>query len=134
LPILKPDTGEVTIIFPNRTSIVGKLILSLFLISTLLFESTAAGPPIRPSSRNSKAKWDRPITLEDIWKNGTFGQKGVYGIRSMNDGIHYTTREKVGEDSFIVKFKYETGEAVDTLLRSEWLVDANSGKSISLNV
>jgi dipeptidyl-peptidase-4 len=132
LPILKPDTGEVTIIFPNRTSIAGKLILSLFLISTLLFESTAAGPPIWPSSRNSKAKWDRQITLEDIWKKGTFKQKGVYGISSMNDGIHYTTREKVGEDSFIVKFKYETGEAVDTLLCSEWLVDANSGKSISL--
>jgi len=106
--------------------------MTLALACSITFDSRAAGPPMKPSERNSKSKWDRPITLEDIWKERTFGQKGVYGIRSMNDGIHYTTREKVGDDAFIVKFRYETGEAMDTLLRSEWLADANSGEPISL--
>src|SRR5450631_4254412 len=31
------------------------------------------------------------ITLEDIWKTGTFASKGIYGLTSMKDGIHYST-------------------------------------------
>ncbi len=31
------------------------------------------------------------ITLEDIWKNGIFVSKGIYGLSSMKDGVHYTT-------------------------------------------
>lgn len=31
------------------------------------------------------------ITLEDIWKNGTFRSRGVYGLVSMKDGLHYST-------------------------------------------
>lgn len=34
---------------------------------------------------------DKTISLEDIFKNGTFNSKGVYGLESMNDGTHYTT-------------------------------------------
>lgn len=36
----------------------------------------------------------KDITLEDIWKNGTFRSNGVFGLSSMKDGIHYTTLEK----------------------------------------
>jgi dipeptidyl-peptidase-4 len=32
----------------------------------------------------------KPITLEDIWTNGTFNTKGVPGFRFQNDGVHYT--------------------------------------------
>ncbi|MBK7939998.1 MAG: S9 family peptidase [Lewinellaceae bacterium] len=31
-----------------------------------------------------------PITLEDIWQNGTFGSKGVPGFNFQKDGVHFT--------------------------------------------
>lgn len=55
----------------------------------------------------------KPITLEDIWKNYTFYAKGIRGLKSMNDGEHYTTIEK---GTAIVKYKYKTGELVDTII------------------
>ena len=53
------------------------------------------------------------ITLDDIYVNNTFRSRSVQGIRSMSDGEHYTTLEN-GQN--IVKYAYQTGIAVDTLL------------------
>ena len=35
----------------------------------------------------------KEIPKEDIFLNRTFTQDWVYGLNSMNDGIHYTTLE-----------------------------------------
>lgn len=32
----------------------------------------------------------KPISLEDIWQNGTFSTKGVPGFNFQKDGVHYT--------------------------------------------
>lgn len=53
------------------------------------------------------------ITLADLWKKGTFRPQRVRGLRSMDDGKHYTTLEK---RLMIVKYRYETGNPVDTLV------------------
>ncbi|MCK5068270.1 MAG: S9 family peptidase [Bacteroidales bacterium] len=53
----------------------------------------------------------KPITLEDAFQSRKFSSAGLYGLRSMNDGLHYTVRE--GEH--IEKFSYKTGELVETL-------------------
>ena len=58
------------------------------------------------------------ITLEDIWKNGTFRQQSVYGVRSMNDGVHYTSMDRTDNGVEINQYSYETGEKVATLLTS----------------
>ena len=55
------------------------------------------------------------ITLEDIWKSGTFSAKGVSGIRSMKDGEHYTTLSRADGNHYIIKYAYKTGKPVDTL-------------------
>lgn len=68
------------------------------------------------------------ITMEDLMLNGTFSQKSVQGLRSMKDGIHYTTLEEGGTE--IVKYSYATGKVVDTLLNLNTLKDAEI-KSIS---
>ena len=52
------------------------------------------------------------ITLEDIYKNGVFRQESVHGLRSMEDGAHYTVVE---DGSKIVKYSYKTGKAVETI-------------------
>ncbi len=55
------------------------------------------------------------ITVEDLWVKYTFWASGVYGLRSMNDGLHYTTYER--QKNAIVKYSYKTGEATDTILK-----------------
>ncbi|HAX97114.1 MAG TPA: S9 family peptidase, partial [Prolixibacteraceae bacterium] len=51
----------------------------------------------------------KQITLEDIFVNGTFNQKSVQGLRSMNDGNHYTVMENGAR---VVKYSYQTGQKV----------------------
>ncbi len=64
----------------------------------------------------------KKITMEDLMLQGTFSQKSVNGLRSMNDGIHYTTLEE-GRTK-IVKHSYASGEVVDVLLDLKELKDA----------
>ena len=55
-------------------------------------------------------KVQKKITLEDIYVNDKFSEMNVKGVRSMNDGEHFTTLE---ESRKIVKYSYKTGEIVD---------------------
>ena len=56
------------------------------------------------------------LTLEDIWRSGKYRQKSVYGIRSMNDGLHYTTLDNTEDGKVINRYRYESGELVDAIL------------------
>lgn len=60
----------------------------------------------------------KKITLEDVFKSRKFGAKGVSGIRSMKDGIHFT---QVKNDSLNV-YEYETGNYVRTIVTSKQLI------------
>ncbi len=62
------------------------------------------------------AQTGQQITLEDIFTKGTFRTESVRGLRSMNDGEHYTTQE--GRTK-IVKNSYKTGEVVEVLFDLE---------------
>jgi len=54
------------------------------------------------------------FTLEDLMKKRIFSSSSVDGLKSMNDGVHYTT---VSDDSRkIEKFSYKTGKSVSTIL------------------
>jgi dipeptidyl-peptidase-4 len=48
--------------------------------------------------------------LKDVIGSRTFIPKGVIGLRSMSDGLSYTTLE---EGTKIVKYSYKTGEKID---------------------
>ncbi|RIJ47764.1 S9 family peptidase [Maribellus luteus] len=61
------------------------------------------------------------ITLEDILVKGTFRASSVYGLRSMNDGIHYTTMEG---NTKVVKYSYQTGKEVEVLFDIKSVKDA----------
>jgi len=54
------------------------------------------------------------LTLDDVVIKRAYAQKAVYGLTSLNDGLHYTTLENMGRE--IVKYSYKTGEKVATLL------------------
>jgi len=51
---------------------------------------------------NNLSGQKKNITLEDIWTNGTFTAGGVYGLVSMDDGIHYSTLA----DGKVLQYEY----------------------------
>ncbi len=63
---------------------------------------------------NSLYAQEKRLSLEDFFVKGTFYTQRVAGLRSMNDGEHYTTLEDGG--TRIVKNSYKTGLPVGDLL------------------
>ncbi len=61
----------------------------------------------------SGAEAQKRITHDDLFKSRSFMQRQLPGLRSMNDGNHYTLME---EGSRIVKYSYQTGQKVATIL------------------
>lgn len=74
-------------------------------------------------SLGSTAQQSKKITMDDLMKDYTFSSKSVYGLRSMNDGVHYTTLEDKGTK--IVKYSYASGEKVANLLKTSKLTDSD---------
>ena len=61
------------------------------------------------------------IELEDLFLSGTFSEKKIMSLRSMNDGLHYTTLEN---GCRIVKYSYQTGRQAAVLFDLEKIKDA----------
>ncbi|PLX01532.1 MAG: S9 family peptidase, partial [Marinilabiliales bacterium] len=76
-------------------------------------------------SHFSKSQETKKIELDDIYKKGTFRQEYVFGIRSMEDGDHYTTLEA---GNYIVKYSYITGDIVDTIFSGKKVNSKLAGK------
>ena len=57
----------------------------------------------------------KQITLEDIWKKGTFRLKDVPGFNAMNDGLRYTQKDADSAHICINTYKLESGEKEKTL-------------------
>lgn len=73
--------------------------LSLLLLTLLAMPTTFQAQP--------------KFTYNDMAR-GMFAQRSVQGVRSMNDGEHYT----VQENGQIVRYSYRTGQPVETVFRS----------------
>jgi len=76
------------------------------IIALLLIAGTTM--PTRAQENHKK------FELADFCLNYTFSPKGVRGLRSLNDGEHYTVLENKGKQ--LVMYNYKTGKAVATLL------------------
>ncbi|WP_423127828.1 S9 family peptidase [Gaoshiqia sp. Z1-71] len=61
------------------------------------------------------------ISLEDIQVYGTFYEKKVAGLRSMNSGLYYTVLE---DGNKIVRYSYKTGEKVSVEFDLSTIKDA----------
>ena len=76
----------------------------------------------------------KSITLDDIWKNGTFNAKGVSGYVPLKDGKTYC--RKISNKSggqFVVKYSYETGKALDTLIHNGRIASNNTMPSFQFD-
>jgi dipeptidyl-peptidase-4 len=62
---------------------------------------------------------DKLIQLEDIWASRTFSPEWVWGINSMNDGIHYSSLNYRNGNVYVTEYSYETGDSVSTIVDSK---------------
>ncbi len=70
------------------------------------------------------------ITLEDIWASGKFRPEYVYGLNSMEDGVHYTLLEADrGSTQKINQYAYSNGKFVKTIVDLAKLEFPNSNGS-----
>ena len=69
------------------------------------------------------------ITLNDIYRNRIFMPGMLYGLNSMNEGVHYTVRNQ----GKIEKYSYQTGEITETLFDAEDFEIISQFSGYSLN-
>ena len=62
---------------------------------------------------------EKMIQLEDIWVSRTFSPEWVWGINSMNDGIHYSSLNYGDKNVHITQYSYETGDSISTIVDSK---------------
>ena len=72
---------------------------------------------------SSATQAQKQITFDDVVTQGTFRAKSVYGLRSMKDGLHYTTLEDGGTK--VVKYAYKTGKSVETVFDLKEMEDVS---------
>lgn len=75
---------------------------------------------------------EKSIELADIWSYYQFYDRTTRGLRSMNDGLHYSTLVNAQGSPGIVKYSYETGKATDTLLTAQE-IEKQTGKTINFD-
>ena len=94
-----------------------KKISFLFLAITILVSQTFAQK--------------KSVTIDDIWTTYSFYAKRIGGIRSLNDGIFYTSLERTKNGSDLVKYSYKDEKYRAIILKNEELKFGE--KSISLD-
>lgn len=62
------------------------------------------------------AQEKKHISLEDIWKTGTFSPAGVYGFVHLKDGKSYCRLVSDAYGQYVVRYDYEKREALDTMI------------------
>ena len=62
---------------------------------------------------------EKMIQLEDIWASRTFSPEWVWGINSMNDGVHYSSLNYGENNVYITQYSYETGDSISTIVDSK---------------
>ena len=83
------------------------------LVAGLMLVSATAGAQLQT----------KKITLEDCWAKPTFRADGVWGLRPMKDGQHYTSFETLEDKTVQVsKYNYVTGNRVQVLFTEKQLV------------
>lgn len=52
------------------------------------------------------------ITMDDLYKKGTFSPERVWGLRSMGNGSYYTAIKNTKAGQEIIKYSYKSGDSV----------------------
>ncbi|MDT8394576.1 MAG: S9 family peptidase [Bacteroidales bacterium] len=71
---------------------------------------------------------EKSFNLKNIFKKNEFRAKGVYGLRSMIDGQHYSSRV----EGNILVYSYKTGKLTDTLVKGDELIPPGGDEPIRI--
>ncbi len=76
----------------------------------------------------AQAQQKKQITLEDVYKKGTFRAESVYGVNWMKDGQYYSSQVRDDQHKVfdIVKYDVTTGKPVSTIIEGENLKPAGA--------
>ncbi|MBJ6117493.1 S9 family peptidase [Pontibacter sp. BT310] len=83
----------------------------------------------------AQAQQKKDITLEDIYRKGTFRAQSVYGVNWMKDGQYYssTVADEKNKVADIVKYDVTTGKPVSTIIEGENLKPEGSNTPIQFD-
>ncbi len=75
------------------------------------------------------------ITLQDIWASPKFMARSVRGMTPMKDGKSYVGlgSDPAARVPIIVRYSFETGKPIDTILKAEWLKPIGADKPLSFD-
>lgn len=72
---------------------------------------------------NASFAQTKQITLEDLWRDGTFKVKSVPGFNALEDGEHYTDNVKSGAETTIQIKSLKDGSAGEVLYTGDLKID-----------
>lgn len=83
----------------------------------------------------AQAQQKKEVTLEDIYRKGTFAAKSVYGVNWMKDGQYYSSEvaDEKNRVTDIVKYDVTTGKPVATIIEGEDLKPQGSSAPIKFD-
>jgi len=83
----------------------------------------------------AQAQQKKELSLEDIYRKGTFAAKSVYGVNWMNDGRYYSSQvaDEQNRVQDIVKYDVTTGQPVSTIIEGESLIPQGSNQPIQFD-
>jgi dipeptidyl-peptidase 4 len=58
----------------------------------------------------------KDVSIENIWKDYSFYSRTVNGLRSMNDGLNYTSLVRTKEGNNLVKYSYADANKIDVVI------------------
>lgn len=64
----------------------------------------------------------KDVSIADIWQNYTFYSRTVNGVRSLNNGVNYTSLVKADKGSNVVKYSYTKDGEGDVLINNSELM------------
>ncbi len=74
------------------------------------------------------------ITLEEIWKKGTYAAQSAGGFHFMPDGESYYSLIYSKEQPFVVRYELSSGKALDTIMRAKDFVFKSDENSPSITI
>lgn len=72
----------------------------------------------------------KDVSVSDVWQRYSFFARSTGGLRSMNDGAHFTVLDRDQNGPKIDKYSYESGEKVETILSA---ANVSAGNGAPLN-
>ena len=74
----------------------------------------------------------KDVQLENVWKEYQFFDRSTNGLRSMNDGIHYTVLNNADKSPSIQKYSYKSGKPVE-IITSSAKIKAATGEDVAFD-